>query len=561
MDQREFLLEQLTGIHSSKLNYYVELKKRSQELLKQNSRLELLNQLARDINIDMSIEDILDRVFAMLPEALPGEFLGLATLRGSNLVLGAMAPQGVCGNGPIPPDSRLWQVVESRTATCYDPREDPSFFELLHPDQLPRLRSLAVTPLFERASLSGLLLVGSSQTDAYARAELRFVQHLANQIAISLQNARLYKQVERSKKEWEATFRAVTDAIFLVDTDYRILQHNNRLPAELAVYWNQVTDNRCFARLKNRTVPCPNCPIEEIRRTGEPIFRREQTETGLVLDLSYYPVFNEENQLIAVTHIIKDVTKKAKLEAQLVQSAKLAAVGEMAAGVAHELNSPMTVIIGTSQLLLRERPDDGELLEDIVNCGLRCKRIIQNLLTFSRQDQLPFSDTDLNAEIEGVLRLMKFQIDQKRIRIRTRLDPQLPRINANGQQIQQVLANFLVNARDALEGVERAEKCIEIATAIRREGRRRWAVISVTDNGVGIPAGNREKIFTPFFTSKEVSRGTGLGLSVSLGIAQSHQGTIEVESQPGRGSTFSLVLPAEAAGGSEDDSPPGRDPS
>ena len=350
----------------------------------------------------------------------------------------------------------------------------------------------------------------------------------------------------------------MTDAIFLVDTDYHILQHNNRLPAELASYWTQVADNRCFARLKNRNAPCPNCPIEEIRRTGEPIFRREQTETGLVLELSYYPVFNEENQLIAVTHIIKDVTKKAKLEAQLVQSAKLAALGEMAAGVAHELNSPMTVIIGTSQLLLRDRPDDGELLEDIVNCGLRCKRIIQNLLTFSRQDQLPFSDTDLNTEVAGVLGLMKFQIDQKRIRIRTRLDPRLPRIVANGQQIQQVLVNFLVNARDALDGVERPEKCIEIATATREEGGRRWTVVSVTDNGVGIPAANREKIFTPFFTSKEVSRGTGLGLSVSLGIAQSHQGTIEVESQPGRGSTFSLVLPVDAAGGAGEAGPPGR---
>jgi len=556
MDQREFLLEQLTGVNSSKLNYYVELKQRSQELLMQNSRLELLNQLARDINIDMSLEAILDRVFTLLPAALPGDFLGLATLRGTKLMLGAVAPREACRAGAVPPDSRLWEVAASRTATCFDPQDDRAFLELLDGGRLAQPRSLAVTPLFERATLSGLLLVGSRQPEAYGQAELHFVQHLANQLAISLQNARLYKQVERSQKEWEATFRAVTDAIFLVDTDYRILQHNNRLPAELAGYWDQVADNRCFARLKNRSTPCPNCPIDEIRKTGEPIFRREQTESGLVLDLSYYPVFNEEQQLIAVTHIIKDVTKKTKLEAQLVQSAKLAALGEMAAGVAHELNSPMTVIIGTAQLLLRDQPEDGELLEDIVNCGLRCKRIIQNLLTFSRQDQQPFAETDLNAEVEGVLGLMKFQIDQQAIQIRTRLDPQLPRIHANGQQIQQVLANFLVNARDALEGVERTEKCITISTGSRREGRRRAVVVSVEDNGVGIPAAHLEKIFTPFFTSKEVSRGTGLGLSVSLGIAQSHQGTIEVDSQPGRGSTFSLVLPVAAAGGAPERNQP-----
>ncbi|HKI51891.1 MAG TPA: ATP-binding protein [Geothermobacteraceae bacterium] len=557
MDDKEFLLEQLTGVNSSKLNYYVELKQRSQELLKQNSRLELLNQLARDINIDMSIEDILDRVFAMLPEALPGEFLGLATLRGRNLVLGAMAPREVCSGGLIPPQSKLWQVVESRAAACYDPGEDQALLGLLTPGLLPQPRSLAVTPLFEREDLSGLLLVGSGQPEAYTQAELHFVQHLANQLAISLQNARLYKQVERSRKEWEATFRAVTDAIFLVDTDYRILQHNNRLPVELAGYWEQVTDNRCFARLKNRTEPCPNCPIDEIRRSGKPIFRREQTN-DLVLDLSYYPVYNEDNQLMAVTHIIKDVTKKSKLEAQLVQSAKLAALGEMAAGVAHELNSPMTVIIGTAQLLLREHPEDGELLEDIANCGLRCKRIIQNLLTFSRQEQLPFDEVDLNAEVEGVLGLMKFQIDQQRIRITTLLDPQLPRITANGQQIQQVLANFLVNARDALEEAVRNEKSIKIVTGVRRENKHCWVTVSVQDNGVGIPAANLEKIFTPFFTSKEVSRGTGLGLSVSLGIAQSHRGTIEVESRPGEGSSFSLVLPADTAGNGNDETPSRR---
>jgi len=558
MENKESLLEQLTGVNSSKLNYYVELKQRSLELLKQNSRLELLHQVARDINIDMSLEDILARVYGLLPAALPADFLGLATLRDGTLALRAMAPRDFCRAGAVPPRSQLWQAVERRAACCFDPRTDEPLTALLNPGRPQRLGTLAVTPLFERADLSGLLLVGSAQADAYGQAELNFVQHLANQLAISLQNARLYKQVERAQKEWEATFRAVTDAIFLVDTDYHILRHNNRLPAELATYWDQVADNRCFARLKNRCTPCPACPIEEIRGSGQPIFRREQTDSGLVLDLSYYPVFNEEQQLIAVTHIIKDVTKKTKLEAQLVQSAKLAALGEMAAGVAHELNSPMTVIIGTAQLLLRDRPEEGELLEDIVNCGLRCKRIIQNLLTFSRQDQLPFAETDLNLEVEGVLGLMKFQIDQQRIRIDTRLDPQLPRIVANGQQIQQVLANFLVNARDALEECPRQDRRIEIATAVRREGRRRWVVVSVADNGVGIPASNLEKIFTPFFTSKEVTRGTGLGLSVSLGIAQSHQGTIEVDSQPGRGSTFSLVLPVPAADGTGVVPPPQR---
>jgi two-component system NtrC family sensor kinase len=280
------------------------------------------------------------------------------------------------------------------------------------------------------------------------------------------------------------------------------------------------------------------------------VFQRWQTEGGLVLDLSYYPVLNEKKQLAAVTIIIKDVTERNKMEAQLINSAKLAALGEMAAGVAHELNSPMTVIIGTAQMLVRDLNQEGqyeraEALDDIITSGLRCKRIIQNLLTFSRQDQLPATEIDLNAETERVLSMIKYQINRSQIRIVEHLEPELPRMTANGPQIQQVLTNFLINARDALAEVERKEKIIEVATLLRVEGGKRWIVLSVTDNGIGIAPENLSKIFTPFYTSKEATKGTGLGLSVSLGIAESHNGAIEVESRQGEGSTFSLVLPLE----------------
>jgi two-component system NtrC family sensor kinase len=374
--------------------------------------------------------------------------------------------------------------------------------------------------------------------------------HLADQLAISIQNSRLYKQVSTAKKEWEETFKAVTDPIFLVDTDYNVLLHNDRLPPEMNGFWNQALSNKCFAKLHGRTHPCRDCPIQEIQRTGRPVFQRWQTESGLVLDLSYYPVLNEEKQLAAVTIILKDVTHKIKMEAQLVNSAKLAALGEMAAGVAHELNSPMTVIIGTAQMLARELQQDAhheraEVLEDIINSGLRCKRIIQNLLTFSRQDQLPATEIDLNAETERVLGMIQYQINRSQIRIIEHLDPNLPRMTANGPQIQQVLTNFLINARDALAEVERKEKTIEVASSLRVEGEKSWAVLSVRDNGIGIAPENMAKIFTPFYTSKEATKGTGLGLSVSLGIAESHNGTIEVESRQDQGSTFSLVLPIQ----------------
>ncbi len=550
MDNREKLLEQLTGVDSSKLNYYVELKKRNQEVLKQNSRLEILRQLSRDINIDMSIADIIERAFSKLPQTLPCDFLGLVAVKSSGLDLKAMMPRDFCRIDNFPAHSPSLKVIRQKRAGIFNLSPEELDHIRINPDYPGPLRSFAIAPMFKRDEVIGALIVAGSTVDAYDRTDLNFVEHLADQLSISIQNARLYKQVSRAKEEWESTFMAVTDPIFLVDTDYNVLLHNGRLPAEMQVFWDQSLSRKCFAKLHGRTEPCQECPIQEVQRSRKPVYQRWQTESGLVLDLSYYPVLNESRELSAVTIILKDVTEKIKMEGRLVQSAKLAALGEMAAGVAHELNSPMTVIIGTAQLLARDLLEDGQSeraaeIDDIVNSGLRCKRIIQNLLTFSRQDQQPATEIDLNDEARRVLGMIKYQINRSQITIMERLAADLPRLIANGPQIQQVLTNFLINARDALAEVGGREKTIEVATELRVIGGRRWAVLSVTDNGIGIAPENRAKIFTPFYTSKEATKGTGLGLSVSLGIAESHNGTIEVASTPDQGSTFSLLLPID----------------
>ena len=550
MDDREKLLEQLTGVDSSKLNYYVELKKRSQEVLKQNSRLEVLHQLARDINIDMSIADIVERAFSKLPQTLPCDFLGLVAVKNSGLTLKALMPRDFCRIDDFPAHSPSLKVIREKKAGIFNLLPEELRHIRINPAHPGPLKSLAIAPMFKRDEVIGGLIVASAQVEAYDEADLSFVEHLADQLSISIQNARLYKQVSRAQKEWESTFMAVTDPIFLIDTDYNVLQHNNRLPPGINDFWNQSLSRKCFAKLHGRQEPCPECPLQEVKRTGQPVYQRWQTAAGMVLDLSYYPVLNESRELSAVTIILKDVTDKIKMEGQLVQTAKLAALGEMAAGVAHELNSPMTVIIGTAQLLARELQENGQAerageLEDIINSGLRCKKIIQNLLTFSRQDQQPATEIDLNAEARRVLGMIKYQINRSQIAISERMAENLPRLIANGPQIQQVLTNFLINARDALTEVDRDEKTIEVATELRTALGRRWAVLSVIDNGIGIPPENLDKIFTPFYTSKEATKGTGLGLSVSLGIAESHNGTIEVTSRPGQGSSFSLILPIE----------------
>jgi two-component system, NtrC family, sensor kinase len=269
-------------------------------------------------------------------------------------------------------------------------------------------------------------------------------------------------------------------------------------------------------------------------------------------ELELYQTMGEHVR-VSIENILlfKDVSEKVKIEAQLIQSAKLAALGEMAAGIAHELNSPLTAILGHVQLLMREIKDGrpGKMLEDIYQCGLRSKKIIQNLLTFSRQEEYQFETIDLPELIEDVLGLVGYQLAVSGISIQKDMDRSLPPVRGSRNQIEQVLINLLLNAKDAVQGKSNPEIIIGTCFACLEE--RPYVSIYVRDNGVGIEEEHLSQIFNPFFTTKEKMKGTGLGLSVSLGIAESHGGKLLVDSKVNEYSQFSLLLPIHEIEGVE----------
>ncbi|MBO8138194.1 MAG: GAF domain-containing protein [Desulfotomaculum sp.] len=553
LEEKRALIENLTGVNSSKLNYYLELKKRNEEIIKQNNRLEIIHQIVKDINIDMSIKDIINRAYSKLPSVLPCDLLGLSLLENGILRTAAVVPHQECIYEKLPANSLLWDCIKERKDKLYTfPNNRRNLKEICHYAQFnnDKIRSLVTLPLFVRGKVIGTLVIGTEKINVYTESELKFCRQLADQLAICIENARLYEEVLRGKREWEETFAAVIDPIYLIDLSFNVIRSNNRdLPFSSNLCVQRDSGCKCYQVIWGRKNKCSHCLLEEVVKTGEAAKRRVQA-SGHVLDVYYYPVFNNKNKIYAVIHHIQDVTEKIKMEAQLVQSAKLAAIGEMAAGVAHELNSPMTVIIGTAQMMLKEMEKDhprAEFLKDVINSGLRCKRIIQNLLTFSRQEQQPMGPTDVNDMVQKVLSLTRYQINRSKITIKTELSENLPLINANGQQVQQVLINLLLNARDALESVER-DKIIKISTGLGQDEQgKHYVWLTVEDNGEGIEEDKIDKIFNPFYTSKEASKGTGLGLSVSLGIAQAHGGTIEVKSNPGEGSIFKLILPVSTS--------------
>lgn len=241
--------------------------------------------------------------------------------------------------------------------------------------------------------------------------------------------------------------------------------------------------------------------------------------------------------------LFQDVHEKVKIEAQLVQSAKMAAIGEIAAGIAHELNSPLTAILGNSQLLLREMGTSSAtpLMNDIYRCGVRCKKIIQNLLTFSRQEEYQFEIVSIDDVVEDALGLIGYQLTVSGLAVHFEASPSPLSFYGSRHQIEQIIINLLLNARDALAGKEDPQ--ITIRSFHHQEDDRSYVGLFVHDNGSGISPDHLPQIFQPFFSTKERSKGTGLGLSVSLGIALAHGGKLTAESESSHYSRFTLLLP------------------
>ncbi|MBU1985608.1 MAG: PAS domain-containing protein, partial [Proteobacteria bacterium] len=265
---------------------------------------------------------------------------------------------------------------------------------------------------------------------------------------------------------------------------------------------------------------------------------------------------DHKGQSLQLIGTVYDITEKKMLEAQLIQTGKLAAIGELAAGIAHELNQPLMIIRSNNQLMrlrLRQESLTPEQIADALEmCDrntTRMMKIINHLRAFSRQPGQIQKLVQINQVIDDCFLLIGEQLQFHNIQIKKEFDPDLPRIKADGNQLEQVFLNLLGNARDAV--VEKREKCAdkegyqaEIAIHTGMSEDLSHLVILISDNGCGIPPGIEKTIFDPFITSKEVGKGTGLGLSISYGIIQEHKGRIQVAKSGPEGTTLKIELPA-----------------
>jgi two-component system, NtrC family, sensor kinase len=404
-----------------------------------------------------------------------------------------------------------------------------------------------------RAQQNTVAVLGFGKTaegDFLSSEDVELLQSLAGYIAIAIQNARLYASLEQKVAQYERLkdfneniVESINVGVMAVDLEDRIESWNSQMEVMYALpRWQALT------RPLREVFPAEF--VEEFYRVRQSsgihnLYKfRMITPAGetRIVNVAIAPLVTKKFNVIGRLIIMDDITERVELEAQLTQADKLSSIGLLAAGVAHEVNTPLAVISSYAQMLSKQLQGDPQrsgLLEKITRQTFRASEIVNNLLNFSRTSGTEFSDVQVNKIIIDTLALLEHQFKTSKITVQDDLADRLPDIQGNPGRLQQVFLNLFLNAKDAMPdgGV------LRIGTS-NGEG----VSVTVSDTGSGIAQEHIHRIYDPFFTTKNVtvegqSRGTGLGLSVTYGIIQEHAGKIRVESRPGEGTTFYLDFP------------------
>jgi PAS domain S-box-containing protein len=415
----------------------------------------------------------------------------------------------------------------------------------------------------EGASTIAVLGLGrTGQGDFLSSEDMELLESLAGYIGIAIQNAQLYRRLEQKIFDFERLrdfneniVESINIGVFAVDLQDCIESWNAQMEVMYAT-------PRADALRKPLRAVFPAEFLQEFDRLrGEhgvcTLYKfRLPTPTGeaRTANITVAPLLNRDFQAVGRIVIVDDITDRINMETQLTQAEKLSSIGLLAAGVAHEVNTPLAIISSYTQMLRKqldkEAGPDGSangrlqpVLEKITEQTFRASEIVNGLLNFSRMGSVEFGHIDLNAMVHDTVLLLEHQTRSAGVTVTTELAEALPAVLGNRGKLQQVLVNLILNAKDALQ--DRPHARVNLATGRGPKG----VLLTVEDNGAGMSEEVLRKIYDPFFTTKNSTKdgqrkGTGLGLAVTYGIVQEHAGTIDVSSRVGEGTVFRMELPA-----------------
>ena len=429
------------------------------------------------------------------------------------------------------------------------------------------VRDLAIARLRARGENLGILAVGYREPHRFTAEERQQLEGLADMAALALDNARLLDTLGAAKRVWEQTFDAIPDGIIVHDDRMRVVRCNMAAAEAMGLHPSDVVGMSCaeaFARLFGERAAAYHMRPGTPRTTSSLELQAEDGRRYLVavapLSSLEPEVWSPESghgdpqrpgfQIPSSWSVItwSDITTLAEVQDQLARSRRLATIGQLAAGVAHEINNPLAAITTCAEATLRDLKSDPATehaarerqwdyyLEEIVRQALRCKQITRGLLDLSRQKRPRRDPVDLNRVVAQAAQLFEHRgREEGGVRVEVAADPSVGEVATDEAMVRQVLDNLLSNALDAAG----AGGAVRVSTLL--DGQR--VCVEVTDTGPGIPPETLASIFDPFFTTKDPGRGAGLGLAISLTAAEALGGALTVESKPGVGSRFRLWLP------------------
>jgi two-component system NtrC family sensor kinase len=382
--------------------------------------------------------------------------------------------------------------------------------------------------------------------DYLSSDDVELVETIAGYVAVALDNSQLYTSLEqkaleiaRLKDFSENIVESLNVGVLAVDLEGIVESWNTRMEQLFGVTRQDAVGRQLRSLL-------PEELASEIAARGDAeqitgIYKQRLHHQGkaLTLNVSITPLVSKSAERIGRLLLFDDVTQRERMEEQMSQTEKLTSLGLLAAGVAHEVNTPLAVISNYIQMLAKQMPDGDprqSIIEKIVKQTFRASEIVNNLLNFSRTGAPEAVDIDVNRVVEETLSLVSHPLKTSQIQVVKHLGETLPAVRGSANKLQQVFLNLFLNARDAMPG----GGLLEVRTAAHNGS----VEIEVVDTGAGIPREHIHRIFDPFFTTKASGRGTGLGLSVSYGIIKEHSGKIDVRSTPGKGTSFHVEFPA-----------------
>lgn len=405
----------------------------------------------------------------------------------------------------------------------------------------------AVVPLISRDKVIGVLWVDNLYSQKpITDADLEFLRGFTDQTASAIENARLFEHVARAEQELENIFESISDLVYFVDRNYIIRKVNRAVVEKIGLPEAAIIGQKCFRIFHGMMVPWEGCPHQKTIETGSPLMGElEDSHLGGTFLISSSPIFDQTKALVGTVHIARDISELKQLREKVVSVERMAALGEMAAKVAHEIRNPLLSIGGfAGRLEKRLNREQREQARIIVEEVKRLEAILNGILGFVRTARVEKKDFLINDLMSDVTAFMEPALHERRNSLHIDLNDQIS-VFANYDRMKEALLNILINSNQATqEGSITIRVYHSSEMALSDQGvpaQRQKVVVEVQDSGIGVKKDDINRIFDPFFTTKTM--GTGLGLSITKRIIEEHQGTIEVHSSPGTGANFVIHLP------------------